>query len=157
MTRDHWEIPNVVLPTQAPQQQINAYRALRTPFETRWQNRRQAYGICNCYGMAFANRRTSIPDELGDDILARILHDDRYTQRTENQALPGDLVLYRDRDHGYVHVAVLVENDRENGIPRLRAISKWGPYTGEDIHNVYEHHFRSAGWVISVEFWAERP
>ena len=52
--------------------------------------RSDASGICNCHGLVFASRRTSIfPEDIHN-----ILADDGYRQIDERDVLAGDVVLY---------------------------------------------------------------
>lgn len=90
----------------------------------------------NCFGLAFASRRTWIYDEAE---VRKILEDDGY------QPLPwdasiwdiGDVVLYRTDDGEISHVAVVVERraDLLSGDTVIQVISAWGE-SGEYLHPV---------------------
>jgi hypothetical protein len=79
----------------------------------------------NCHGMTFASRRTAICDE-GD--LRLILSDDNYEELKNNEALPGDIIVYFDAKGEIEHTGiVLTEPQLEvSGFPDV--FSKWGKY-----------------------------
>lgn len=95
-----------------------------------------ASAIYNCYGLAFAARRSAIVDE--DDILA-ILNDDEY------RVLPwhpagweiGDVVIYKDSVGAVKHVGVIARKtpDIASGTIQVDVLSAWGS-NGEYLHPI---------------------
>lgn len=107
----------------------------------------------NCFGLAFATRRTCIEPEQ----LAMILHDDGYRQvADERDVRAGDLALYRRRDGQVEHVAIVLRVDPDVGAARFRfvVLSKWGA-NGEYVHEL-RHLPLTSGLEVSVEFYSER-
>jgi hypothetical protein len=108
-------------------------------------------GQYNCHGLVFASRRTRI---LESSLVELILREDGYRCIDEDQAVVGDLVIYRDQDE-IRHAAVITEvKSLGPGRPSLvlKALSKWGDH-GEYFHhpaNVPTHFGRR-------EVWTERP
>jgi cell wall-associated NlpC family hydrolase len=112
--------------------------------------RRSADSSYNCYGMAFANRRTHVHE----DALAVIFEDDGYRIIDRTEAMPGDLVIYRKADHQIAHVAVVIRRDfvTTNSSDDLVVLSQWGN-SGEFIHKASEAP-QEYGQII--EIWTER-
>jgi hypothetical protein len=88
-------------------------------------------GTYNCIGMAFANRRTSIEPHH----VQMILEDDGYVEVDPADVVPGDLLVYRDRDRIISHVAVVIshEPDFANARWKTTVMSPCG-YDGEYVH-----------------------
>jgi hypothetical protein len=86
----------------------------------------------NCYGMAFANRRTCIEPIH----VQMILDDDGYQEVSLKDVMPGDIVIYRDRGGEISHVAVVVchEKDVANAQWKTTVLSQWGA-DGEYVHD----------------------
>ncbi|MEO7651172.1 MAG: hypothetical protein ABIZ80_11945 [Bryobacteraceae bacterium] len=104
----------------------------------------------NCFGMAFANRRTCIEPEH----VPAILHDDGYFEVLEAHALPGDIVIYKDTSGDITHVSVVVSNlpDLTNGTSIICVLSQWGS-DGE-----YLHDYMDVPHLLGkpVKFYSER-
>lgn len=93
----------------------------------------------NCVGLAFASRRTWVdPEEL-----SLILKEDAYHKVSDNKdVMPGDIVLYRDRNGEIVHVGVILSKSPNLSLGdfTFEVLSKWGA-NGEyqhDLHDVPE-------------------
>ncbi len=127
------------------------YDLIRKKHGQRWFNRKAACGGYNCYGMAFASRRTSI---LEDTQIPDILKDDGYREIQEDQVVVGDLVFYRDRKLGLLHVARITRRDE---MKALHALSKWNSICGEDEHNIRHDLWSEQGFDVELEFWTDRP
>ncbi len=92
-------------------------------------------GLCpryNCHGLAFASRRTRIPD--GESVKA-IRNDDGYVEVERHKALPGDVVVYYGQDGDASHSGIVVANEGPLYIPLI--VSKWGSGP-EVIHSLYD-------------------
>jgi hypothetical protein len=87
---------------------------------------------CNCIGMAFANRRTWIEPTH----VPMILDDDGYREVSVKDVMPGDIVVYLDKDREISHVAVVVshEPDLANYTWKTTVLSQWGA-DGEYLHD----------------------
>lgn len=102
--------------------------------------------IYNCFGLAFASRRTWV-----DDNIRRILEEDNYEVVTPDSLQIGDVVLYTSGpEKEPVHVAVIAETSVD--IENTFVISQWGRY-GEFVHKI--------GDVIPdlgepTEYWTDR-
>ena len=94
--------------------------------------------IYNCFGLAFATRRSAIVDE--EDVLA-IMEDDgfRMLPWDPNAWLPGDVVIYRNSEGGLVHVGLVANHsvDLSRGEVRVYVLSAWGD-SGEYLHPIDE-------------------
>src|SRR5580692_11291025 len=62
---------------------------------------RSLTGTYNCIGTAFANRRSCIEPHH----VHMIIEDDGHAEVDAADVVPGDLLVYRDRDHLISHVA----------------------------------------------------
>ena len=95
-----------------------------------------ASAIYNCYGLAFACRRSAIVDE--EDVSA-ILVDDGYRQLPWDPSawLSGDIVIYRDGNGAMVHVGVVAKKqvDLATGETSVEVVSAWGE-SGEYLHPI---------------------
>jgi hypothetical protein len=87
----------------------------------------------NCMGCVFASRRTWVDT----DCLRLIMGDDGYQSVDQKDAMPGDLVLYKDSTRSVVHVGVILEKnpDVRSARFRFKVLSKWGS-GGEFIHQM---------------------
>ncbi len=117
-----------------------------------WPNlqRRSWDSTYNCYGMVFANRRTVVDDTA----VPIIFEDDGYRIVERNQALPGDVVVYKDGRGRIRHVGLVLqkrlvatEDDDE-----LVVLSQWG------LNGEYQHLARDVPKVYGdlAEIWTER-
>ncbi len=112
--------------------------------------------IYNCHGLVFAARRTSIVDD--EDVLM-ILKDDGYHKLPwdPHQWLPGDIVLYRDKDERIVHSGIIVKKLVSLGedLVEIQVLSAWGE-CGEYIHPLNEVPvlYGKATEVVSQRFLA---
>lgn len=130
-TKKGQRIKNVRRLEKHPEQMRHAERfALAAGASVRTRSLSSSY---NCFGLAFASRRTCVDD----DQVPMILADDEY-RRLQNRAdaMPGDLVLYRKAPAGaFTHVAVVIEPVRDigRGEVQMRVLSQWGQ-DGEYMH-----------------------
>lgn len=135
-TRRHRWIRNVLRP-EAARDQMRARIAVSlgacpraTPVS--------ASAIYNCYGLAFAARRTAIVDE--EDVAA-ILEDDQYRKLPwdPNAWLPGDVVIYRNEQDEIVHAGLVARKsvDLPRGDVAVYVLSAWGE-CGEYLHAIDE-------------------
>lgn len=93
------------------------------------QIRRNRPSPCyNCHGMTFASSRTTVYQQCDLD---RIIKDDGYEHVTEDQVLPGDVILYHDEVGEAIHSGIVVE--RNEDLKVFRVWSKWG-FGAEWIH-----------------------
>jgi hypothetical protein len=103
--------------------------------------RRKATNTYNCHGLTFASRRTCIHEER---IVNLILSDDGYHPINAQDVLPGDIVLYYERDkQELAHSGVVVGVDSLGRTPVITILSKWGRY-GEYLHELRTHPYLSA-------------
>lgn len=100
----------------------------------------------NCHGLTFALRRAWLDKEGGVEMALR---DDGYSQVPIEQALPGDVVLYRDHQGEPAHTGVVVQVDTSGQFPILWVLSKWG--NGCE----YVHHYDNCLYRGPVSFWRE--
>jgi len=108
---------------------------------------RSVTAIYNCFGMAFANRRTWILE----DALPLIKEEDGY--RSVARPSVGDVVVYRRAaEIEHVGIAVEVRPIVETGSWEVIVLSKWGA-EGE-----YLHHEDYVPQLLGrpVEYWTER-
>ncbi len=133
------------------------YKQLRSE-HFQWKNRKPACGIYNCFGLVWANRRTSIYDETE---ISKILTDDGY-RRLENELYLwlGDIVLYllpTGRMRYTLHASIVLQLETVGGATIPLVLSKWSDVFGEDIHALRDlpkgEHYRDC----LVEFWTDRP
>jgi len=121
-----------------------------------WKNRRKAAGVYNCFGLAFASRRTSIREDVE---VEKIRTDDGYRKlKMHERPAPGDLVVYKTPTGALIHVALVTRLERL--IPGAEptatmALSKWNDHFGEDEHEVHDHPFGEQ--EPTFEFWTDRP
>lgn len=137
-TRAQRQLPNQM----QPQKPLQAIRDLAKIHERTCRATRlvSASTVCNCYGLAFASRRTALVDE---NAVFQALSEDGY------KLVPfapirwdyGDVVLYRTSDSNASHVAVIVEL-RPGADPddiEVRVLSAWGDQ-GEYVHDIDPGH-----------------
>ncbi len=97
-----------------------------------------ASAVYNCYGLAFAARRSAIVDE--NDV-EHILEDDGYRELPwdPNAWLPGDVVIYRNRTNAIVHAGVIARKEvsLDTGNVDVTVLSAWGE-EGEYMHPIDE-------------------
>lgn len=91
-----------------------------------------SYGY-NCHGLTFASRRTQITDAQE---VRKIIANDGYSQVVDrNSVSPGDIVLYISRDGDIEHSGLVVEVRKNELIPLVMVLSKWGA-AHEVIHGL---------------------
>jgi hypothetical protein len=121
-----------------------------------WKNRRPATGTYNCFGLAFASRRTSI---RADAEVEKVRHDDGYrTLGALERPSPGDVVIYRAQSGALLHVAVVTRVELmhpESSAFAVFALSKWNDHYGEDEHEINDHPLRDLD--AAIELWSDRP
>ncbi len=130
----------------------------------RWENRKPACGVYNCFGLLFASRRTSIRE---DEEIAAILADDDYRKLMKAEKIwIGDVVLYRSENNTLLHAGLIVRVEENklaeiDGAPIARQVyvlSKWNDSFGEDIHLIDRVPYineRQYG-KFTVEIWTDR-
>ncbi len=121
--------------------------------------RKPCCGVYNCAGHVWAGRRTSL---FADAAREMILADDGYRRLGPKEgSLPGDLVIYRDPQVGFLHVGAILEMREGLGpaSPKIAwVLSKWDSASGEFMH--YAHHvppWDQQGFSVVVEVWTDRP
>jgi hypothetical protein len=133
-TRARRHVNNVMRPEGAPGTMRAAIEIIRGAYPAVMPV--AASKIYNCYGLAFAARRTAVVDE--DDVRA-ILTDDQYKilPWDPNAWLPGDIVIYRASTNEIAHVAVVARLTRSpsTGDIVVDVISAWGD-SGEYLHPI---------------------
>jgi len=149
-TRRGRQVANSIEPEPGDRER-RLYNLRRGRFGRSWRLRKPPCGAYNCYGMVFASRRTSI---LEDEQVPDILTDDGYRRIEESDAMVGDLVLYRERTIGLLHVGRITRRD---DLSALHALSKWDSASGEDEHHIRHHCWTDYGFDVRLEFWTDRP
>ena len=105
--------------------------------------------VYNCHGLTFASKRTWIylPSEV-----EKILKDDKYIEiKSENDVLPGDVVIYYDND-GASHSGMVIQVDLPatlHDLVNIVVLSKWGRLK-EVIHNV---NYSPYSLSITKKYW----
>jgi len=87
-----------------------------------------------------------------------ILSDDGFRQA--RTPVPDDLIVYVEKDQGILHIGRVVElrSGVTQGSRRFAwVVSKWGDIFGEACHFEHDHPFRESGFVVTVEYWTDRP
>ena len=135
-----------------PQRSKESMDAFYEEMKHLWPNleRRSWDSTYNCFGMAFANRRTVVDDSA----LPTIYQDDGYRAIGRPQATPGDVIIYKNERGRIMHVAVVVEKrivQREDD-DELVVLSQWG------LNGEYRHSARDVPEVYGrvSEIWTER-
>jgi hypothetical protein len=112
---------------------------------------RSLSSVYNCMGMVFATRRTWVDPED----LQMIFEDDEYRRLPDDgQAMPGDVVVYRDTEGAVVHIGLVsqvIPNLRE-GTREIVVLSQWGA-DGEYFHRTDDVH-PSLG--SPTDYWSDR-
>jgi hypothetical protein len=123
---------------------------LEREWERRYQRRTPHTSGYNCFGHAFAGRRTAIYEI---SLIETILVEDEYVKIDYPSA--GDVVIYRDPDTRDIeHAGIVVGHDSG----KIEILSKFNDVTGEFIH---EHDdddlpfFRPFPRTL-IEFWSDR-
>jgi hypothetical protein len=108
---------------------------------------RSATGVYNCFGLAFASRRTWVDEQE----VRQVLMDDGYRPTSREDLREGDLVIYSTRPGGIDHVAVVTAFDWTDPSV-VWVISQWGT-DGEWKHRIDD----VPGLCGSpAEFWTDR-
>ena len=151
------EVPNEVGPPFLNKERDRLDRAMNakycslehSPPAIQWTRANSRY---NCYGMVIGNRWTHVEEWVVDSVLT-----DEYTQIQEEEVVPGDIIVYRNRNGGINHLGVVSRFRSLQGeeVPRpdlgaiqIIVLSKWGS-AGEYEHVV--HHCPDGG--SNIEFW----
>lgn len=159
-TRQGTSIPNSQSPHPPATKQVTDYERLRSQHGANWTQRKPATGTYNCFGLAFASRRTAIY-RTGDVEL--LLKEDGYRRlEITDTPQPGDVLLYIDaEDRSIIHCAVVMEIRRleGGGVPAGHipwALSKWNDSYGEDLHHCrHVFFYKDCKWTL--EIWTDRP
>ena len=117
----------------------------------KWARRVQAIGRYNCFGLVWANRRTSIYSESARKL---ILADDGYREiLLMGVPYPDDLIVYEDMDSNCViHIGkVLMVKDSE-----IKILSKWDDSSGEYIHSPEDSPYRKVFPSLRTYYITER-
>lgn len=139
--------------SEISQQRQQSYTALVEKYGQNWQQRKPPTPEYNCAGHVWASRRTCIYDE---DAWQLILREDGY--RRTHHPLPDDLVVYRERRHGILHIARVVELRPGIGAKLIAwVVSKLGDWTGEVMHFEHDVPYQSQGFDVKLEYWTDRP
>ena len=147
--RKRW-VQNAMGPQRSPESMVAA-RAMHTANHARIVARSLS-SVYNCFGLAFASRRTAIVDGAQ---VESILADDGYKLVGQDKALRGDVVLYRDRDSNEIIHAGLISEIRtrlDDSVAERIVISQWGQ-DGEYEHPEVSVPTRLAG---RIEYWTMR-
>lgn len=123
----------------------------------KWVRRKPPTGGYNCFGHVFASRRTSIYDPKWVDL---ILREDGYRKISEVEALPDDVVLYRQDDGEVCHAVRVVKADEPiligSTVPHLLVVSKWSDNGGESIHYLEDCPEELRALRFTTEVWTDR-
>jgi hypothetical protein len=155
-TRTGKPIPNDIA-AEPNARMIRVRVAIRDKHGQNWTQRKPECGVYNCAGHVWASRRTAIREDEHWDL---IFDEDGYRKLPAGESpLPGDLVVYREKDIGYIHVGVILACHRgAEGLLVPKVLSKWDDASGEYIHWVNDaHFFHEKDYVISFDFWTDRP
>lgn len=103
----------------------------------------------NCFGCVFALRRTAIFDDSGTDI-DRILFEDGFSAVENDEARPGDVVLYSD-ERGHTHVG-RVERFEDALVLAVGAASKVAIVLSKlsDFSGEHEHKIDDERWAEGI-------
>ena len=122
-----------------------------------WEQRKPPSGEYNCAGHVWASRRTCIYEE-GENVYRTILSDDGY--RKTNEPRLDDLAVYIDKSIGILHIGRVVgfrEGLGKEGPSIPWIVSKWNDLSGEVCHFATDHHYHGDGWLVTIEYWTDRP
>lgn len=130
-TAKNRRIPNARRAQRAPATLAAAHKMVTTYHPS--AQLRSLSATYNCFGMAFANRRTCIEPTH----IPMILEDDGYVQIEGKDVQPGDIVVYLDKGGEITHVAVVVSHERDltRGEWDTTVLSQWGA-DGEYLHDI---------------------
>ncbi|MEQ8790360.1 MAG: hypothetical protein RIC55_28960 [Pirellulaceae bacterium] len=131
------------------------FELLRQKHGANWELRKPPSGEYNCAGHVWASRRVCIYEEAD---WRWILADDGYRQAFSPVA--DDLVVYVEREQGILHIGRVLElrAGLVQGAARIPwVVSKWSDVAGEACHYVHDHPFRDFGFMVSIEYWTDRP
>jgi hypothetical protein len=153
-TRSRRDIRNSV-GVELTEMHLRRYQALIEKHGRNWSQRRVPAGAYNCAGHVWASRRTCIYEEAD---WRMILAEDGY--RKTREPFPDDLIIYVEREQGILHIGRVIELKRgmtgeSRQIPWV--VSKWSDVSGEVYHFEHDHPFREFGFVVSIEYWTDRP
>jgi hypothetical protein len=84
----------------------------------------------NCHGVTFASRRSQITSSAA---VRTILSDDGYVKVSDNEVIPGDIILYIAEDGDIEHSGVVLNVQVEQISTAIQVLSKWGS-SHEVIH-----------------------
>lgn len=134
---------------------LRRYEALMTKHGRNWQQRRVPSGDYNCAGHVWASRRTCIYEEAD---WRMILAEDGY--RATQEPVSDDLIVYVESEQGILHIGRVVElrqgvSQESRRIPWV--VSKWSDVSGEVCHFEHDHPYEEFGFVVSIEYWTDRP
>jgi hypothetical protein len=163
-TRRRTEIPNVIEVHPPPAAEQARFERLCRG-HAGWQVRKPPTGIYNCFGHAWASRRTSVFDDL-EKWVRQVREDDGYRVLDPGREplLSGDLVLYWQSVNphaNFFHVGVV--EMREGVTPRSPrvpwVVSKWDSRSGEVFHHYLDvpKEWEQVFGNVAVEFWTDRP
>ena len=150
-------ITNVVAPA-ITERERRLYTSIRARYGSRWQPRKDACGVYNCFGHVFASRRAAIYQV--EEIDGKVRPDDGYRVISWEHARVGDVAVYRDRrDRKDIHhvgliVSVAYEPDRHR-LPQIWVLSKWNDVTGEDVHLINDVQHLSKAFELQIEVWSD--
>ncbi len=151
-TRKGRWIRNVPRPEQQPSLIASRMKALLGRFPN--ATPLSASTAYNCFGLAFASRRTAIVDETD---VEGILEDDGYRRRAwcPLDWRPGDVVVYRDGAGRLAHLGLVaaIEAPPSDGRSLVFVASAWGDL-GEYLHRIDEvpGPFGRASDVVSQRY-----
>jgi len=154
-TRTGKAIPNDIA-AEPDEKAIRIRAAIRAKHGSQWTQRKPECGVYNCAGLAWAGRRTSIREDECWDLIFR---EDGYRKLAPGELpLPGDLVMYREKDVGYLHVGLIIACPTIAGVMLPRVLSKWDDTSGEYVHWINDaEFFRREDWDVSFYYWTDRP
>ena len=104
----------------------------------------------NCHGMTFASSRTKVFDES----VQMILDDDGYKKVEADEALPGDVILYRDEKGEIHHSGIITTRPSEGEYGYPWVVSKWGVlnevhHLAYDVPQQYKPFSKVGYWRIT--------
>jgi hypothetical protein len=146
VTKRGRRIPNAQRLPQGPTHMKAAKEVLASPA----RKLRSLTSEYNCVGLIFASRRTWVDPSH----LHMIFEDDGYRRISEAEAMVGDVVLYKDGEGDFAHVAIIIEKspDVNRASWKFEVLSQWGA-DGE-----YLHSLEDVPPLLGrpEEFWTER-
>jgi hypothetical protein len=155
-TRRGREVKNLI-ELEPGEREQRKYERLFKQYGRYWVRRKPASGVYNCAGHVWASRRTAIFEESAWEM---ILQDDAYRKLPSGeQPMPGDLVIYRDSNVGFLHVGMILElrsgiTQESSRIPWV--LSKWDSTSGEVLHHVQDVPFNQQHFTFLWEYWSDR-